>query len=88
MGGANVVPDCPIQAAQLVLRRIIGDNARLRRHAPLTSVTPMTFFDVVLTTRASLHPEMEPDEFISSYHGVIRAEGEDGVLHRVGRVHA
>ncbi len=88
MGGANVVPEHQIRTGQLVLRRIIGDNGRLRRHAPLTSVRPMTFFDVVLTTRASLHPEMEPDEFISSYHGVIRAEGEDGVLQRVGRVHA
>ncbi len=48
----------------------------------------MTFFDIVLSTSASLHPEVEPDEFISSYQGVIRAEGEDGVLHRVGRAHA
>lgn len=48
----------------------------------------MTFFDIVLSTSASLHPEVEPDEFISSYNGVIRAEGEDGVLHRVGRAHA
>jgi hypothetical protein len=48
----------------------------------------MTFFDLVLLTSASLHPEAEADEFISSYNGVIRAEGDDGVLHRVGRVHA
>ena len=48
----------------------------------------MTFFDLVLSTSASLHPEVEPDEFISSYNGVIRAEGDDGVLRRVGRVHA
>jgi hypothetical protein len=48
----------------------------------------MTFFDIVLSTSASLHPEVEPDEFISSYSGVIRAEGEDGILHRVGRAHA
>ena len=48
----------------------------------------MTLFDLVLSTRASLHPEGEPDEFISSYAGIIRAEGDDGILHRVGRVHA
>lgn len=48
----------------------------------------MTFFDIVLSTCASLHPEVEPEEFISDYHGVIRAQGADGVLHRVGRVHA
>jgi len=48
----------------------------------------MTFFDIVLSTSASLLPEEEPDEFISSYDGVIRAEGDDGVLHGVGRVHA
>ena len=48
----------------------------------------MTFFDIILSTRASLHPEVEPDEFISAYQGVIRAEGDDGVLHRVGRAHA
>jgi hypothetical protein len=45
----------------------------------------MTFFDIVLSTSASLHPEVEPDEFISSYSGIIRAEGENGVLRRVGR---
>jgi hypothetical protein len=48
----------------------------------------MTSFDIVLSTTASLHPEVVPDEFISTYHGVIRAEGEDGVLRRVGRAHA
>jgi hypothetical protein len=48
----------------------------------------MTFFDIVLSTSASLHPEVEPHEFISSYQGVIRAEGDDGILHRVGRTQA
>jgi hypothetical protein len=48
----------------------------------------MTFFDIVLSTSASLHPEMEPDEFISAYQGVIRAEGDDGIIHRVGRAQA
>jgi hypothetical protein len=40
----------------------------------------MTFFDIVVSTSASLHPEMEPDQFISSYQTVIRAEGNNGVL--------
>ena len=48
----------------------------------------MTLFDIVLSTRASLHPEGEPDEFISAYAVIIRAEGDDGIGHRVGRVHA
>jgi hypothetical protein len=48
----------------------------------------MTRFDIVLSTRASLHPEGEPDEFISCFAGLIRAEGDDGIGHRVGRVHA
>jgi len=39
----------------------------------------MTYFDIVLSTSASLHPDMEPDDFISSYQAVIRAEGNDGV---------
>src|SRR5579871_4029080 len=46
----------------------------------------MTFFDIVLSTSFSLHPEVEPDEFISAYAGDIRAEGDDRVLRRVGRV--
>jgi hypothetical protein len=48
----------------------------------------MTLFDIVLSTRAILHPEGEPDEFISAYAVIIRAEGDDGIGHRVGRVHA
>jgi hypothetical protein len=48
----------------------------------------MTLFDLVLSTRASLHPCGELDLFISAYAGVIRAEGDDGIGHRVGRVHA
>jgi len=48
----------------------------------------MTFFDIVLQTSASLHPDGEPDDFISEFTGVIRAEGDDGVLRRVGKVHA
>jgi hypothetical protein len=48
----------------------------------------MTFFDIVLRTEASLHPEGEPDEFISEYTGVIRCRGEDDVVRCVGKVHA
>jgi hypothetical protein len=48
----------------------------------------MTFFDIVLKTESSLHPFGEPDEYISEYAGFVRAEGEDGALRRVGKVHA
>jgi hypothetical protein len=48
----------------------------------------MTFFDIVLQTSASLHPDGEPDNFVSEFTGLIRAEGDDGVLQRVGKVHA
>jgi hypothetical protein len=48
----------------------------------------MTCFDIVLSTSASLHPEVEPKVFISAYHGVIRAQGDDGVSHRVGSARA
>jgi hypothetical protein len=48
----------------------------------------MTFFDIVLRTEASLHPDGEPDDFISEHTGVIRCSGEDNVVRRVGRVRA
>jgi hypothetical protein len=48
----------------------------------------MTFFDIVLRTEASLHPEGEPDDFISEYTGVIRCSGDDNVVRRVGKVRA
>jgi len=44
----------------------------------------MTFFDIVLRTEASLHPESEPYNFISEYTGVVRCSGGDNV----GRVRA
>jgi hypothetical protein len=44
----------------------------------------MTLFDIVLQTSASLHSGGEPDDF----RGIIHAEGDDGVRHRVGKVHA
>ncbi len=48
----------------------------------------MTFFDIVLRTEASLHPEGEPDDFITEYRGIIRCFGEDNVVRRVGKVRA
>jgi hypothetical protein len=48
----------------------------------------MTFFDLVLQTTASLHPDGEPEEYISEYTGFIRADGEDGAVRRVGKVRA
>src|SRR4051812_10576743 len=48
----------------------------------------MTFFDLVLKTGGSLHPDGEPDRFISEYTGFIRGEGDDGKARRVGKVHA
>ena len=48
----------------------------------------MRFFDIVLRTQASLHPDGEPDDFISEHTGVIRCSGEDNVVRRVGRVRA
>jgi hypothetical protein len=48
----------------------------------------MTFFDILLRTGASLHPDGEPDDFVSTWKGVIRAEGEDGVKRKVGRIRA
>jgi hypothetical protein len=48
-----------------------------RKDEPHEPEPAMTFFDLVLQTRSSLHPDGEPDDFISSFSGVIRAE--DGV---------
>jgi hypothetical protein len=46
----------------------------------------MTFFDLVLQTGGSLHPDGEPDEYISTFTGVIRGEGDDGQVERAGKV--
>lgn len=49
----------------------------------------MASFDVVLRTRASLHPSGEPDEFVAPYHGVVTCtDDETGKVTNVGRVHA
>ena len=48
----------------------------------------MTFFDIVLRTEASLHPDGELDQFITEHTGVIRCSGDDGVVRRVGKARA
>jgi hypothetical protein len=48
----------------------------------------VTLFDLVLQTRGSLHPDGEPDRFISGYLGFVHGQGEDGTARRVGKVHA
>jgi hypothetical protein len=49
----------------------------------------MASFDLVLKTRACLHPDTEPTQFVSEYDGVITcSDDETGEVTRVGRVHA
>ena len=49
----------------------------------------MASFDVSFRTTASLHPDGEPDRFISAYTGVIsHIDDETGEATRVGRVRA
>jgi hypothetical protein len=49
----------------------------------------MASFDIVLQTRASLHPDGEPSEFVSEYSGVITCEDDEtGTVTKVGRVRA
>jgi hypothetical protein len=48
----------------------------------------MTFFDIVLRTESSLHPDGEPDQFISEYTGTIRCSDDDNTVRRVGKVRA
>jgi hypothetical protein len=48
----------------------------------------MTFFDIVLQTQASLHPDGEPSDFISEHVGLVRCEDDAGVVRRVGKVRA
>jgi hypothetical protein len=47
----------------------------------------MAFFDIVLTTRGSIHPDGEPDDFISEHTGRIRCTRDDKVA-TVGKVKA
>src|SRR4051812_46448651 len=49
----------------------------------------MAFFDILLQTQGSLHPDGEPDDFISEYTGVIRCtRSRDDKVVRVGKVMA
>jgi hypothetical protein len=48
----------------------------------------VTRFDLVVQTRGSLHPDGEPDRFISEYLGFVHGQGEDGTARLVGKVHA
>jgi len=49
----------------------------------------MASFDIILQTCGSLHPDGEPDRFISEYTGVIRCVREsDGKVFKVGKVQA
>jgi hypothetical protein len=48
----------------------------------------MTFFDLVLRTSGSLHPDGEPDDFVTEFSGVIRCEDDTGTVRRVGKVRA
>jgi GNAT superfamily N-acetyltransferase len=46
-------------------------------------------FDVVLSTRGSLHPDGEPSEFVSEHTGIVTCTDDTtGETTRVGRVHA
>jgi hypothetical protein len=47
----------------------------------------MASFDIVLQTSGSLHPDGEPDDYISTYTGLIRCiRGHDGRVTHVGKV--
>jgi hypothetical protein len=49
----------------------------------------MASFDIVLTTSGSLHPDGEPDRFISAYTGLILCTRDrDGEVFKVGKVKA
>lgn len=49
----------------------------------------MAFFDLVLQTSGSLHPDGEPTDFVSTYTGVIRCtRDKDGKVVKVGKVKA
>ena len=49
----------------------------------------MAFFDLLIRTSASLHPDGEPSDFISEDSGTIRCtDDRTGAVRRVGRVRA
>jgi hypothetical protein len=46
-------------------------------------------FDIVVRTRASLHPDGEPTQFVCEYDGVVTCtDDQTGDVTKVGRVHA
>src|SRR5262245_17266228 len=49
----------------------------------------MGYFDVLVHTQTSLHPYLEPSDFITEYTGTVRYQRDrDGRLFRIGKVHA
>jgi hypothetical protein len=48
----------------------------------------MAFFDIVLKTSGTLHPDGEPDDFISEHTGIIRCTRDDEKVATVGKVKA
>jgi hypothetical protein len=49
----------------------------------------MASFDITLQTQGTLHPDGEPDDFISTYTGLVRCTRDrDGQVFNVGRVKA
>src|SRR5262249_17268979 len=48
----------------------------------------MAFFNLVLQTSGTLHPDGEPDDFISEHTGVIRFTRDNGQVVTVGKVKA
>jgi hypothetical protein len=48
----------------------------------------MAFFDIILQTSGTLHPDGEPDDFIAEHTGVIRCTRDSGRVSTVGKVKA
>jgi hypothetical protein len=48
----------------------------------------MAFFDLILQTGGTLHPDGEPDRFISEHTGKIRCTRDNGQMVTVGKVRA
>ena len=48
----------------------------------------MTFFGLALWATSSLHPDGEPDDFITEFTGIIRCEDDTGRVRRGGKAHA
>ena len=48
----------------------------------------MASFDIVLQTRASLHPDGEPSRFVTAHSGILVCSDETGIETKVGKVAA